>query len=85
MTNTDSFLPTWLDSLVEGYTLTAEDLPRLARAAQAIRNGAKHHEQARAITAADHIAALVAMGWTEYASEFGSYHSVIAPEKRDER
>jgi hypothetical protein len=66
MPNTDSFLPTWIDSLVEGYTLTAEDLPRLARAAQAIRNGVKHHEQARCATADEHIAALEAMGaWVD--------------------
>lgn len=67
MRDNDTFLSTWLETLAAGHTLTAEDLPRLARAAQAIRNGAKHHAQARAaetLTAAEHIRALKWMGAT---------------------
>lgn len=79
MSNNDSFLPTWLDSLAEGYTLTAEDLPRLARAAQAIRNGVKHHEQARA--AAD-TPMHFGIGWHNGQSVFTS---TPVEEQRDER
>lgn len=44
----DGFLAAWVASLAEGYTLTADDVRRLQRVQQALQNGVKHHEQARA-------------------------------------
>jgi hypothetical protein len=63
--NAPGFLAQWLGSLPVGHTLTINDVRRLERVEMALRSGDKHHAQARAVqnlTAADHIAALVAMG-----------------------
>ena len=63
--NAPGFLAQWLGTLTAGHVLTLDDLHRLDRVKQALRSGDKHHAQAREaqnLTAADHIAALVAMG-----------------------
>jgi hypothetical protein len=55
----------WIASLRVGDTLTVDDIHRFVRVELALRNADKHHAQARGaqnMTAADHIAALVAMG-----------------------
>ena len=65
MSDTEGFLATWIASLETGQALTAEDVRRLQRVYQALTSSDKHHAQARGaqnMTAADHIAALVAMG-----------------------
>ena len=47
----DGFLAAWVASLTEGYPLTADDIQRLQRVQQALQNGVKQHEQARAAQA----------------------------------